>query len=157
MTVAVVLVGCEANAADAKPGASDGVVAQAAKAGPPWMQLIDDADDTEGGQKVVVEVLKNDTLAPAGMPGAPFLGAAEESDYELTLHTKPRHGKASLKGNRVTYTPSPSYIGEDDFMYEVKVKAMKGKSVGAKPVKGTAVVRITMNTAAPGAAKAKKG
>ncbi|CAM5341417.1 hypothetical protein GCM10010329_36340 [Streptomyces spiroverticillatus] len=155
MGMAAALVGCESGADGAKPGASasDGVVAQAAKAGPPWMQLVDDADDTDGGAKVVVEVLKNDTIAPAGTPAAPFLGGVDESGYELTLHTKPRHGSASIKGTRITYKPSATYVGEDDFMYEVKVKEFKGKSVGAKPVKGTAVVRITMNTPAPASAK----
>ncbi|MFJ2741630.1 excalibur calcium-binding domain-containing protein [Streptomyces sp. NPDC087440] len=157
MAMAAALVGCETGADGAKPGASasDGVVAQAAKAGPPWMQLVDDAEDTEDGKKVVLEVLKNDTLAPAGTPAAPFLGAVEASEYTLTLHTKPRHGSASIKGTRVTYTPTSTYVGEDDFMYEVQVKEMKGKPVGAKPVKGTAVVRITMNTPGP-ATSAKK-
>ncbi|GAA3489274.1 excalibur calcium-binding domain-containing protein [Streptomyces cremeus] len=155
MGMASALVACEKDAGASKPtpGASDGVVAQAAKAGPPWMQLVDDADDTEGGKKVVVDVLKNDTLSPAGTPAAPFLGAVDESGYELTLHSKPRHGSAVVDGTRVTYTPSAAYVGEDDFMYEVKVKEFKGKPVGAKPVEGTAVVRVTMNTPAPSSAK----
>lgn len=153
--LAVALVGCEGGAsADGKAGATKSAGAEAGlvKAGgaahPPAMQLVDDAESTEGGKAVGVDALVNDTFTKSGAQAAPLLDVVQRPDYVLTLDTEPRHGKATLAGNRFTYTPAAGYVGEDEFTYKVVVK---GKAAGATPMDGTAVVRITMNTAAPAA------
>ncbi|MFI0979646.1 excalibur calcium-binding domain-containing protein [Streptomyces sp. NPDC021093] len=162
MALAVALVGCEGGAsagdkgAGTKAGEDAGVVKADAATHPPVLQLIDDAKSTEGGRRVVVEMLANDTFAQdGGAKGAPFLTAVRKPDYVLTLDAKPRHGTATLSGTRATYTPNASYVGEDDFAYKVKIKGT-GATVGSTPLEATAVVRVTMNTAAPAPARTKK-
>ncbi|MEU8886842.1 excalibur calcium-binding domain-containing protein [Streptomyces sp. NPDC048442] len=156
VALAVALVGCEGGAsadekgAGAKAGGDAGVVKADAAAHPPVLQLVDDAKSTEGGRRVVVEVLTNDTFAEGGgAKGAPLLTALGQAEYVLTLDAKPRHGTAVLSGTRITYTPAASYMGEDDFTYKVRVKGTGvGAGVGSTPLEGTAVVRVTMNSAA---------
>ncbi|MGW7415760.1 excalibur calcium-binding domain-containing protein [Streptomyces sp. NPDC054863] len=162
VVLAAALVGCEGGAsadekgADTKAGGDAEVVKAAAATHPPVLQLIDDAKSTDGGRRVVVEVLANDTFAKdGGAAGAPFLTAVSKPDYVLTLDGKPRHGTAVLSGTRVTYTPNASYVGEDDVTYKVKVKG-EGASVLSTPLEATAVVRVTMNTAAPAPARDRK-
>ncbi|MFJ4880828.1 Ig-like domain-containing protein [Streptomyces sp. NPDC088745] len=118
-----------------------------ANEGASGVQLVDDARSIDGGRPVTVGVMANDTFAPVGAARKPLLSALGGSSHTLTLNSEPHHGSAVINGDDVTYTPSPTYVGEDEFSYKVTIQ--RGPT-GTRLSEGTAVVRITTNTPAVG-------
>ncbi|MCX5201570.1 Ig-like domain-containing protein [Streptomyces sp. NBC_00237] len=151
----VVLAGCKdgkfnlsSQSADSVSHAERGVPQSHSGDGTPGIQLVDDARNVDGGRPVRVSVLANDTFTLRGSASKPVLGTLGKSDYVLTLNSEPRHGSVVINGNYITYTPSPAYVGEDEFTYKVAIEQMQGEPVGNPHLESTAVVRITMNTPA---------
>jgi hypothetical protein len=65
---------------------------------------IDDSATTNEGGNVAIAVLANDT-------------DLEGDALSITSVSTPAHGTATINGNTITYTPSPTYSGTDSFTY----------------------------------------
>lgn len=76
---------------------------------PPTAQ--DDAATTRRNRAVVIDILANDFDSDS-MDDAPGL--------TIIVHGQPQHGSVQLNAdNTVTYSPTPGYVGPDEFWYTV--------------------------------------
>ncbi|UYQ62315.1 excalibur calcium-binding domain-containing protein [Streptomyces peucetius] len=109
------------------------------------LQLEDDVESADAGAEIVLEVLRNDTVALAGGPYEPLEDAWDSPAHTLTVDTPPAHGTAEVDGTGITYTPTDGYGGADEFTYRVEVEG----AAGVEAVSATAVVRITVTKPTP--------
>lgn len=79
-------------------------------------KAVDDTATTGQGTPVSVPVLANDKATAATVSGV----------------GKPNHGTAKISGNRVIYTPDPSFAGTDSFTYTITTAC------------GTSTARVTV-------------
>ncbi|MGW1293479.1 Ig-like domain-containing protein [Streptomyces sp. NPDC002533] len=105
------------------------------------LALMDDQQSVDAGNSLDMDVLDNDSITLESGERAGLLDAYDPAELTLTIDTEPRHGSASVSAATVTYTARDGYVGEDELIYEVRVK-------GTKVPAATAVVRITVTAPA---------
>ncbi|MFF3289752.1 excalibur calcium-binding domain-containing protein [Streptomyces sp. NPDC003023] len=145
--MAAALVGCggEDDGADAKPvAASSSAAPTPSPTAPPKpaLNLDDDEAGAGTGKEIVVEVLANDWVTPAGASAQSLENAWPAGEFTLTVDSAPGNGTAVVDGTGITYTPADGFGGEDEFTYRVATD-------GTDSVSATAVVRITVTKPTP--------
>jgi hypothetical protein len=92
------------------------------------------ADDSvtvvENSRATTIEVLANDSAAPAG------------GTVNLLSVTQPEHGTVTFTPTNVSYTPKPGFSGSDSFTYTAR-----NLSAGESSQTSTATVTVTVNAA----------
>ena len=78
-----------------------------------------------------IDVLANDTL-PTGTA-------------TLSVVTAPAHGRVTVQGSQLQYTPDVGYLGADSLGYQVDVGGVRGTATLRITVQGTLALRGTVN------------
>lgn len=93
----------------------------------PTVQAIDDSFSLPAGAAADLAVLNNDTVSGA--------------TASLTVATSPAHGKVTVQGSTLRYTPDAGYYGDDQFSYRADV----GAASSAATVKLTVEAELTLS------------
>ncbi|MER6649852.1 excalibur calcium-binding domain-containing protein [Streptomyces sp. NPDC000971] len=140
--LALTLAGCGGDAGtsqDAKP-----VAATSSPSAERTLALADDTESVEAGQDITVAALANDLVGLEDGTDAALLATYGAAQLDLTVASPAAHGTVTVEGATFVYTPADGYAGEDEFTYQV---ALKAKSEGTAD--DSAVVRITVSEPAP--------
>jgi hypothetical protein len=82
------------------------------------IHAFEDSVNTPVNTKVNIRFLDNDRLCDV-----------KKKDLKKSIYQKPRHGKATIIGDEIVYTPNRGFEGADDLIYLISAKG-KGKSYG---------------------------